>query len=150
MKRTELNKIGKKKQAELKKRGIKAYSTFAKKNNKGLRQSPLKQVSEKRKRELREYYELIEFLRILCDNKSELSGKSPDWQSKYKVEAHHINGRNGDRLLNPFELIMITRNEHDIEEGKVKDKKPTDPKKLLRIVKEIRLRQGFIPNEKEQ
>jgi hypothetical protein len=145
MKRTRLNKIGKKKQAQLKKRGVKAYSTFAKKSSKDLKRSPLKSVSDKRKRELREYYKLVKLLRDLCDNKSELSGKSPDWQSKRLVDPHHINGRNGTKLLDPFGIIILIRLEHDIEEGKVKGKKPTDKKKLLKIVKEIRLRQGFIP-----
>jgi hypothetical protein len=146
MKRTKLSLIGKKKQSQLKKHGVKAYSTFTKKNSNSLKHSPLKTVSDKHKRELRKYYKLVGLLRKLCSNKSEISGKSPDWQSNFKVEGHHINGRNEDRLLDPFGIIMLTRFEHAIEEGKVKGVEHTAPNKLLLVVKEIRIKQGFNPN----
>ena len=92
------------------------------------------------------YNTLIMVLRVLCNNKSELSNKSPDWQSNYRVEPHHINGRNGERLLDPFGIILLTRTEHDIEEGKIKGKK-AGKEKLLALVKDIRIKQGFIPND---
>lgn len=53
MKRSKLNQIGKKKQAKLNKRGVKAYSTFAKKNSNGLKRSPLDKLSDKKRTELK-------------------------------------------------------------------------------------------------
>ena len=92
------------------------------------------------------YNKLINRLRELCNNQSELSGDSPDWQSNYQAEPHHIDKRNGKRLLNPFGIIMLTRPEHDLEEGKIKGEK-VGKEKLLAIVKDIRIKQGFIPND---
>lgn len=49
MRKTKLSTISKKKQAQLKKRGIKAHSTFAKKNGYGLKRSPLNKLSDKKR-----------------------------------------------------------------------------------------------------
>ena len=99
-------------------------------------------VSAKRKEQLLEYYLLITKLRNFCGNKSELSGKPATWESDFCVEAHHIDKRTGDRLLNPFGIIMVCRFEHDIEEGKVKGVK-VGREALLRIVLPLRIAQGF-------
>lgn len=146
MRKAKLNPIGKKKQEQLKKHSIKAYSTFAKKNDRGLKRSPLKFISKQRQKEMPEYTKLINRLRTSCGNVSELSGYAADWQSDYKVEPHHIRGRRGKSLLNPFGIIMLTRHEHDLEEGKIKGEKVGE-ETLLGIVKEIRLKQGFKPND---
>lgn len=92
---------------------------------------------------MQEYNELIKRLRFLCGNSSELSGQNPDWQSGWKVEPHHIGGRNGDRLLNPFNIILLTRVEHDIQEGKINGQKPLSKKELSNIVSPLRIAQGF-------
>lgn len=110
-----------------------------------MRRTPLRRVSKKRQTVMPAYINLINKLRELCDNKSELSGKSPDWLSGYKVEPHHVNGRRGKLLLDPFGIIMLVRIEHDIEEGKIKGKK-VGKERLLEIVKEKRLAQGFVPS----
>lgn len=105
----------------------------------------LKKVSPKRKAELEEYYPLEEKLRLLCGNKSELSGAYADWQTHWDVEGHHITGRNGKRLLNPWNIIMITRVEHDTIWKYSKEE-------LLQIVKGLRIKQGFeeVENGKEK
>ena len=131
MKKTPLNKIGKKK---LEQGNI--YSTFNKPRAK------IKPVSDKMTKLLREYNKLVNLLRGLCENKSEFDGALPDWQSDYKVEPHHIGGRNGKLLLDPFNIIMLDRNRHDIEQGKIKGDKHSK-QELLAIVKKIRLSQGF-------
>ena len=114
------------------------------------RQTPLKAykglnpISKKMRRELKEYYVLIAKLRELCDNKSEIDGSNPDWQSDFRVDPHHINGRDGDLFLDPFNIIMITRTQHALEGGQIKGKK-VGKGKLLTIVYDLRIKQGFEP-----
>jgi len=107
-----------------------------------LRKSPLKPISKKRLAQIRVYNELIRKLRRLCENRSELSGQNPDWQSGWKVEPHHIGGRNGERLLDAFGIIMLTRTEHDIQEGKISGQKVSE-EELYCIVLPLRIKQGF-------
>lgn len=129
MKKTPLNKIGKKK---LEQGNI--YSTFDKPRAK------IKPVSKKRAKQMTEYDKLVIKLRWLCDNKSELSGGYPCYLSDFKIEPHHIDGREGKLLLNPFNIIMLTRTEHIyIQEHNTIENK----QELLDIVKAIRLKQGF-------
>lgn len=109
-----------------------------------LKQSRLKPVSAKRKAQMLEYEILKTKLRNLCGNKSELSGNNPTWESDFVVEPHHIDKRFGKRLLNPFFIIMLTRSEHDIQEGKVRGEK-VSRERLLRIVLPLRISQGFRP-----
>jgi len=108
-----------------------------------MKRTRIKSISEKRKAEMAEYKQLEKKLRILCGNRSELSGDYADWRTHWDVEGHHINGRNGKRLLDPFNIIMLTRHEHDREEGNIRGEPPTDPQKLLEIVRKIRIAQGF-------
>lgn len=117
------------------------------------RKTPLKahkrinRISKKRLEESKEYFDLIARLRIMCDNKSELSGANPDWQSEFMVDPHHIGGRAGSKYLDPFNIIMLTRPEHDREEGKIKGAKPHSKVYLLALVRPIRIEQGFKPKE---
>lgn len=104
----------------------------------------LRPMSKKLMDEFPKYSKLISRLRRLCNNKSELSGKNPNWQSDFKVDPHHIEGRDGDRFLNPFKIIMLTRHEHDIEGGQIPSKK-VGKRELLAIVNVLRLNQGFKP-----
>ena len=107
-----------------------------------LRRKKLNPISKKRQTIMLEYHVLIEKLRDLCGNVSELSGARPDWSSDYKVDPHHIGGREGTLLLDPFEIIMLVRNEHLVEQGQIPgDKKGKDY--LLWLVKSIRSRQGW-------
>jgi hypothetical protein len=132
VKKTPLKKISNKRLAQ----GVNKYSTFNKPRSK------IKSVSDKTAKILREYNKLVNLLRELCDNKSEFDGALPDWQSEWKVEPHHISGRSGKLLLNPFNIIMLDRNRHDIEQGKIKGDKHSK-QELLAIVKTIRISQGL-------
>jgi hypothetical protein len=105
-------------------------------------------MSKKRLKESKEYFNLVAMLRILCDNKSELSGANPTWESEFMVDPHHIGGRIGDRYLDPFEIIMLTREEHDREEGKIRGMKPHSKLYLRTLIRPIRIKQGFKPNSK--
>ena len=89
-----------------------------------------------------EYIRLIKKLRELCDNKSELSGANPDIWSNYLAEPHHIRGRVGSLFLDPYNIILLTRFEHDIEEGKIRGEK-IGKERLLQLVKALRDKQGF-------
>lgn len=100
----------------------------------------LKPFSKKRAKQMIEYDKLVIKLRYLCDNKSELSGAYPCYLSDFKIDPHHIDGREGKLLLNPFNIICLTRTEHSyIQEHNTTEKK----QELLAIVKKIRLSQGF-------
>ena len=126
--------------------GLKTHTRL--KSNKGLeRQKRLNPKSKKRQEEDKVYYPLIEKLRRLCKNKSELSGKAPNHESDFIVDPHHIDGRIGYRYIDPFNLILLTRPEHNKEEGKIRGEKPTDPEILKAIVYKIRVKQGFKPEE---
>ena len=101
----------------------------------------LKPVSARQAKRLIEMTELKQQLIRGCYNQSELSCEKPDWQSGYLVEPHHICGRVGKHLLNVFEIIMLTRTEHDYEE---KHKSFERKRELLALVKPLRIAQGFI------
>ena len=102
--------------------------------------SKMKVATDKQAKRLIELRNLKSKLLVLCNNKSELSGESPDWQSGFMVEPHHICGRVGGHLLNPFEIVMVTRDEHTtLEKHKTLDER----ERLLAIVKILRLKQGF-------
>lgn len=105
----------------------------------------LNRISDKHQEELKEHTALIHKFRQLCNNRSELSGNRPDWQSANLVEPHHIKGR-GRLLLDPFKIIMLTRTEHDIEEGKIKGSRHSK-EELESLVYAIRIKQGFKENK---
>jgi len=132
MKRTPLNRIGKKKQAKLKKRGIKAYSTFTKKNTKGLKRIPLKQVSKKKITKLESELEIrIELCKraggewhkdsSIVGGHCEFGvcecgcGRPPnDWQSGYRLEPHELIHRGVGGKLSMDNTIMVRRDCHNI------------------------------------
>ncbi len=89
------------------------------------------------------YHDLIEQIRPQ-DNRSELSGELPDWQSGGIVEAHHINGRIGTALIDSFNIIFVTRDEHnEIHASNTWERK----QELLEIVRPIRIKQGITKDE---
>jgi hypothetical protein len=102
---------------------------------------PLNKRSKKMKKLVPKLAGLYTVLRRYCHNRSELSGRRPDWRSDGVIEPHHIGGRTGEHLLNPFEIIMVTDEEHDIET----EHKPGchTKEELFNIVRPIRLKQGF-------
>ena len=111
-----------------------------------LQQTPINKVPEKRSSEMMVYSQLIARLRRLSNNISELTGASPDWQSDYILDPHHIQGRIGNLYLDPFNIILITRQERDIQEGKVKGHKYSE-EMLLTHIRPVRIKQGFIPKD---
>ena len=104
----------------------------------------MKPISEKRQAQLKEYYALVVKLSRWCHNRSELSGNRPtEWQAGFRVVPHHILGRRGKQLLNPFNIIMVTHTEHTaIHE----ERSPYTKEQLLEIVKTLRIKQGFKVN----
>jgi hypothetical protein len=88
----------------------------------------MRRISLKRQSELKEYHILIERI----GNVSDLSG--------LPAEHHHITGCNGKRLTNPFNIICLTRAEHDNEQAHHTYERERE---LLAIVRPIREGQGF-------
>ncbi len=108
----------------------------------------MKGISDKRRKQLPKYRRLVSKLRGLCDDESELSGKNPDWQTDWMAEGHHIMGRIGDLYLNPFNIIMITRDEHTAIDNELPiDGHKYTKEELLKIVAPLRIAQGFIPKK---
>lgn len=99
----------------------------------------LRRVSKKRQKALPEYNALMTKLRALCNNRSEISGDKPNWQSNYLVDPHHIQGRVGELLIDPFNIILLTRPEHDDQDSNTYD----DKKALLKLIEPVRIKQGF-------
>ena len=92
------------------------------------------------KAKLPEYTALVKELRDGCGNRSELSGDMADWRSDGHVEPHHIDGRNGKRLTDPFNIILVNRSEHlVIEESNGWEAK----QKLKEYIRPIRIKQGY-------
>ncbi len=106
-----------------------------------MKRTEIKKRSNKMVSKLAEYHKLIERLTSACHNRSELSGDAPTWESEWMVEPHHITGRDGDRLLDVWNVIMLTRNEHTIEQQHLPGCHTKEY--LLELVREIRTRQGF-------
>jgi hypothetical protein len=76
---------------------------------------------------------------VLTDGFSEISRQRPP--TGESLLPHHIDGRRGERLFNPFNIIMITYDEHQaIHNGK----SPYTKEDLLERVRKIRIRQGFV------
>ena len=101
----------------------------------------LKPISDKMAKKLPTYRALINELRRKCGNRSELSGEMGDWRTVFRVEPHHIKGRVGKHLTNPFEILMCTRTEHLEEEAH----KTTERKQeLLDFIRPRRIAQGYV------
>ena len=105
-----------------------------------MKRTAIKPISNKRQAQLKEYRDLVLKLRTLCNNRSELTRHSPDWQSEYIVDPHHIKDRINHNLLDPFNIIMLTREEHDAQDSNDWE----DKQRLLEFIQPIRLRQGFV------
>lgn len=101
----------------------------------------LRTMSKKRQSDLTRYFNLKQRLFELSRNKSELSGHRPDWQSSFVVEPHHIKGRTGHKLYDPFNIILLTANEHRFYQEHMSD---ANKQYLLELVRPIRIKQGFV------
>ncbi|MCK9369913.1 hypothetical protein M0R04_08415 [Candidatus Dojkabacteria bacterium] len=106
---------------------------------------PLKKVSPKQAKRLAELNKLTtklkEFTRVGSSNmyKSELKGINTA-----HIESHHITGRIGKRLLNPFNIVMLSGTQHFIEQAHMSYERKQE---LLALIKPIRLKQGFIESD---
>ena len=100
----------------------------------------MKRISDKRAAQLADYDKLISNLAAFALYRTELEEAPSVWNPTARLEAHHIDGRRGDRLLDPFNIIIVTAEQHrEIHQHNTWEQK----QKLLALVKEIRLRQGF-------
>ncbi len=97
-------------------------------------------VSDRQAKRLQRLGVIVACLRILCNDKSELSGKQSDWRTHWHVVDHHITGRQGRKLLDVFNLIMVTADEPDELQANMSFERKQE---LLRIVKPLRIKQGF-------
>jgi hypothetical protein len=109
--------------------------------------STLRPVSVEHAKALRTYNAVRDRLLELSGGKSELSGKQGDMNSiENALSCHHITGRAGSRLNNPFNLIILLGREHWVAQ----DAMSWDHKlELLNFIKPIRIAQGFKPEEYE-
>ncbi len=99
----------------------------------------MRPVSKKMQARLLEYHRLVEQLRDECNNRSEISGERGNWETNWDVEPHRICGRTGKRFLDVFNLLLITRAEHNEMDGNNHQTK----QRLLEYIKPIRKRQGY-------
>ena len=104
----------------------------------GEKRQRIKPMSRDYAKEIKEYVKVKDKLMELSGGKSELSGKLPVYPDY--LEAHHIEGRIGEKLTNSMNIIILTSSEHrEIHKHNSYEKK----QELLSRVKEIRLSQGY-------
>jgi len=111
-----------------------------------LKRRPLKPISDKRKDEIAIYNALKDILIGDCYYNgdypvSELSGNI----SISGLSPHHIDGRRGLRLIDPFNIIVIDEETEHKQETKHHTFERIQ--ELLVFIKPIRLAQGFIEGE---
>lgn len=123
-----LNAVSKKRQAQ----GVKYPQ---------LKKTPFKKISKKLADKMPEYRALVKRLQGLNGgNRSELTGAPATIISGFRLDPHHIQGKIGALLTNPFNIILVTREEHGaIEE----ERSPHTKEFMLALVRERRLAQGF-------
>ena len=104
-----------------------------------LKRRPLKPISDKRKGETAEYNKLK--AKLILDRwrgfyfESELNGVLTK-----EVEPHHIDHRENGRLVNPFNIIILSHSQHEYETAHHSFERIQE---LKAIVRPIRLAQGF-------
>ena len=99
----------------------------------------LRPVSKAMQAKLAQCRQLVSELRELCNNRSELLGEHPDWRSEWLVEPHHIRGRIGKLLTDPFNIIMLNRDDHDKQDSNGWEEKQV----LVDFIRPIRISQGY-------
>lgn len=101
----------------------------------------MKRVSDKRQAQLKEYKVLVHNLLEYSRGFSELPPNK--YVGVEYLNPHHIYGRRGWHLTDPFNIILTGGNEHTGDDGIQAHNTPELKEKLAGIVKEIRLKQGF-------
>lgn len=112
-----------------------------------MKRTPIKKVSKKQAKENAELKKLVTILKVDISSydgyrttyKSELSG-----QIVSDIEPHHIYGRLGKHMLSPFEIILVTREQHmSIHKHNNREQKL----KLEKLIYDTRITQGFKPTD---
>jgi len=104
----------------------------------GEKRQRIKPMSRDYAKEIKEYVKIKDNLMKLSGGKSELSGENPVYPDY--LEAHHIEGRIGEKLTNALNIIILTSSEHrEIHKHNSYEKKL----ELLARVKIIREEQGY-------
>jgi hypothetical protein len=86
-------------------------------DKKSIKRTALRAVSQKRQAQLKEYRKLLGKL-YDGSGRSEWNGDKDDWYDMTRNcwitvrEPHHIDGRTGARLLDPFNIILLTPAQH--------------------------------------
>lgn len=109
-----------------------------------MKQSTLKPISSKRQGQIADYIALKIQLLALNNCLDTMRGPS-EWNGEIgQLELHHIDGRQGKRLSDPFNVILITRDQHLAFHRH----NSWEVKQALKLwVYGIRIRQGFIENK---
>jgi hypothetical protein len=88
-----------------------------KSSQKPIKRTALRAVSQKRQAQMKAYYSLVAKLKYESLGMSEWDGEiAEDYDDDGAVvillEPHHIDGRENDRLTNPFNIILLTATQH--------------------------------------
>lgn len=114
-----------------------SFNSTLKMGNCELKRQRIAPVSSKRKAQNAEYSKICAQLKDLTGDISEYSGLEA---TCWPLECHHICGRTNGKLLDPFNILVCKRSEHEeIHEHNTHEQKL----RLQEIVRTIRLRQGF-------
>ena len=115
-----------------------SFNSTLKMGNCELKRQRISPVSDKRKAQNQEYNRIKDLLIDLAQGKSELTGLKATTQP---LVIHHIDGRRGARLLDPFNMIVLKQSpEHEDETAHHSHERIQE---LLTKVRDIRLAQGF-------
>lgn len=101
---------------------------------------PVWKISGKQQEEIRAYNKLRLDLLQRAGFKSELSGQPESAEWGGNLEIHHISGRIGKRMLDPFNLIILTAKEHWLAQETMSWE---NKRALLNYIRPVRLAQGF-------
>lgn len=103
-----------------------------------MKQSPIRAVSTKRAAQNTEYRWLCQFLDRETPYACEWCGNT--WCGEIGIENHHIDGRRGARLLDPFNIIRLCRRCHTVFQAH----NSWEVRQALKLwVRPLRLAQGF-------
>ena len=109
-----------------------------------MKQTKLRAVSTKRAAHNEAYRDLIDKLFHEAMPCSEWDGTVEISYGHYVLEPHHIDGRRGKRLLDPFNIILLTPEQHRTFQAH----NSWEVRQALKLwVYGLRIQQGFVPND---
>jgi hypothetical protein len=118
-----------------------------KSSQKPIKRTALRAVSQKRQAQKNEY-DILKLTLMEQQNRGGYYISELDGEISKTLEVHHIDGKQGKRLFDPFNLILITPEQHLGDNGIQKHNSWEAKQKLLGIVRKIRLEQGFLEEGK--